>query len=315
MRILISGTCLPELNSNYELIEDITVGFKKQESHEVQLIKVNQLPKVINAWKPHLTLLVGGLALETIPLFQIDYICNLAGSKLAFWSLEDPYELDWVLQKGTVFDLICTTDYSSYCFYPGEWNVKHLPLASPDFQRPQSGKQLQPSERWLFCGVQFQNRKDWIDGIRHTHPNGLLIGPKWPSYGQPTKVSNRRISRKVLHTLYRTMPITLSIGRDHNLANSAKVIPSTPGPRLFEAAGCGAAQLFCGNNLEMSCYYEPDHELLWGRSVDEACECMQRASKDPQMVEQIRRRAWNRTQAEHLYSHRAKKILKWIGEL
>ena len=135
--------------------------------------------------------------------------------------------MDWVLQKGEFFDLICTTDFSSYCFYPGAWRVEHLPLAAPDHPAPQAGNRLPASARWLFCGVPFHNRINWIDSIRHTHPDGLLIGPNWPSYRHPTQVSRKRISRETLLSLYKTMPITLSIGRRHNIANSAKISPST----------------------------------------------------------------------------------------
>ena len=315
MRILISGTCAPELNSNYGLIQAITNGFRKLNEPEIHLAKVYQLPEIINDWKPNLTLLVGGLALETIPLALVHHLCRQVDSKFSFWSLEDPYELDWVLQKGAFFDLICTTDFSSSCFFPGDWRVEHLPLAAPDKPAPQASQQLQPPGRWFFCGVPFHNRINWIESLRRVHPNGLLIGPSWPNYKRPTRVSNRRISRKMLFTFYRTMPITLSIGRRHDLANSARVSPSTPGPRLFEAAGCGAAQLVCDSGLEMGCYYEPNHEYLWARNVDEAGEWLQRASKDQSMIDLIRHRAWKRTQNEHLYSHRASQIIKWVREL
>ena len=137
-----------------------------------------------------------------------------------FWSLEDPYELDCVVRQGAWFDLICTTDFSSKCFYPGDWRVEHLPLASPDMSAPQYGQRLSSAGHWFFCGVPFQNRITWIDAIRRTHPFGLLIGPDWPSYGRPTRVSNQRISREMLFTLYRSIPITLSIGRRHNLENN-----------------------------------------------------------------------------------------------
>lgn len=315
MRILISGTCAPALNSNYGLIEAIAVGFRQLDDPEIELVPITQLLETITTWKPQLTLLVGGLALETIPLALVHHLCEEADSKLAFWSLEDPYELDWMLQQGAWFDLICTTDFSSLCFYPGDWCVKHLPLASPDKPAPQSGQRLQPPGRWLFCGVPFENRTNWIEAIRCKHPNGLLIGPMWPSYNTPTQVSRQRISSKMLHTLYRTMPITLSIGRRHDLANSARVSPSTPGPRVFEAAGCGAAQLVCDSGREISCYYEPEIEFLWARSVDDASEWLERASEDPAMVEQIALRAWKRTQAEHLYRHRAQQWLKWFREM
>ena len=315
MRILISGTCAPALNSNYGLIKAITIGFQKLNEPEVQLVTIDKIPEEIINWRPHLTLLVGGLALETIPLSLVHYLCKRAKSMLVFWSLEDPYEIDWVIQKGAYFDLICTTDFSSHCFYPGEWNIKHLPLAAPDEPPPEPGKRIQPFNRWLFCGVPFQNRINWIEAIQRTHPDGLLIGPEWPKYNRPTRVSNRRISRKMLLTLYRTMPITLSIGRRHNLANNAKINPSTPGPRLFEAAGCGAAQLVCDSGLEIGCYYEPNREFLWARNIDEANEFLQRALKEPDMLELLGQQAWKRTQAEHLYSHRAKKIIKWAWEL
>ena len=315
MRVLISGTCAQALNSNYELIEAITCGFRRLNGPEVQLVTVTQLAEAIEGWKPHLTLLVGGLGLETIPLAIVNHLCNITGGKLAFWSLEDPYELDWVVRKGTIFDLICTTDFSSRCFYPGEWLVQHLPLASPDMPAPQNGGKSKGTACWLFCGVPFQNRINWIEAIRENHPNGLLIGPKWKKYGKPTQVNKNRISREVLLTLYRTMPITLSIGRRYDIANSAKISPSTPGPRLFEAAGCGAAQLVCESGHETCCYYEPNSEFLWARNVNEADECLQRLSKDSELINRIAKQAWKRTQAEHLYSHRAKQILSWISDL
>ena len=93
MRILISGTCAPELNSNYGLIQAIAGGFQKLDGLEVKLVLVNQLPEVINDWRPCLTLLVGGLALETIPLALVNHLCSRVERKLAFWSLED---LSWI---------------------------------------------------------------------------------------------------------------------------------------------------------------------------------------------------------------------------
>ena len=90
MRVLISGTCPPKLNTNYELIAAIADGFRTHDGLEVTLATVNQLPEGIKAWKPQLVLLVGGLALETIPLALLHHLCSVAGSKFAFWNLEDP---------------------------------------------------------------------------------------------------------------------------------------------------------------------------------------------------------------------------------
>ena len=111
------------------------------------------------------------------------------------------------------------------------------------------------------------------------------------------------------------MPLTLSIGRRHDLANSSRVCPSTPGPRVFEASGCGAVQLVCDSGLEIASYYEPNHEFLSAHSIEEACEWLQISAKDPALVERIAQRAWKRTQSEHLYSHRARKLLRWFQDL
>lgn len=315
MRILISGTCAPSLNSNYGLIEAVAAGFEQLNRPEVKLVYVTQLIEAISAWQPNYTLLVGGLALESIPLALVHHVCKCVESKLIFWSLEDPYELDYVLLKGSVFDLICTSDFSSQCFYPGQWRVEHLPLASPDMPAPEVPHRMFPFGRWLFCGVPFTNRIKWIDAIRSSYPDGLLIGPDWPKYCRPTQVSRQRISRNMLMTLYKMMPITLFIGRRHDLANDSKVVPSTPGPRLFEAAGCGAAQLVCDNGLETGCYYEPNYEFLWARTFDEASECLERFSKDSSTIKEISLRAWKRTQAEHLYYHRAQQLITWFEDL
>ena len=117
MRILISGTCAPALNSNYELIEAIVDGFRALNGPEVALITVAQLPRLYEL-KPHLTLLVGGLALETIPLALVHHLCSSVGSQFVFWSLEDPYELDWVLEKGVFFDLILLLIFLVAAFIP-----------------------------------------------------------------------------------------------------------------------------------------------------------------------------------------------------
>jgi len=312
MRVLISGTCRPELNSNYGLIEAIAQGFKQLDGPDVQLVQLGQLIPAIEHWRPHLTLLVGGLALETVPLAIVHHLCQRVASALVFWSLEDPYEIDHARQQGHWFDLICTTDFASRCFYPGHWRVEHLPLAAPPQPEPQGQQRLTPPGRWLFCGVPFPNRLTWIRAIQAARPAGLLLGPGWPCFAAPTQVGSQRVGLAVLRQLYGVMPITLYLGRVHNLANGAGVMASTPGPRLFEAAGFGGCQLVCGAGLETQLFYEPQTELLWADTPEQAIDQLLWAEAHPKAVNSIARNAWRRTQAEHLYRHRAQTLLGWI---
>lgn len=319
MRVLISGTCPAPLNSNYGLIRQISLGFEQlaaaDSSLAVRLVALEALPTAIAEWRPSVTLLVGGLALETIPLALIRHRCAQQHCRLAFWSLEDPYELDCMLSHGHGFDLLITSDAASRFFYPGDWLVQHLPLASPDLPAPRPGRQLQHQARWLFCGVPFDNRLQWLDPLVQACPHGLLIGPDWPSYPDPMQVRHQRIAPAVLQALYAALPVTLVLGRDLNLANAAGVVPSTPGPRLFEGAGAGGRQLVCAAGLELERYYEPGREVLVAATVAEAIEQLAWAETHPEALAALAERAWRRTQAEHLYRHRAQRLLSWLRQV
>jgi spore maturation protein CgeB len=319
MRLLISGTCPAALNSNYGLLWEITRGFEQLAAAgtavEVRLVQLEDLPVVIRDWRPTATLLVGGLALDTIPLPLVRHVCDQVHSRLVFWSLEDPYELDCVLRQGHWFDLLITSDAASRCFYPGDWLVKHLPLASADRPLPLLGQLLNHPAQWLFCGVPFACRLHWLDGLVQACPEGLLIGPDWPEYPAPTQVRHQRIASEVLGALYASLPLTLYLGRDLNLANAAGVVPSTPGPRLFECAAAGGRQLVCGAGLELDQYYEPGQEVLVAATMEEAQDRLAWSASHPEDLASLGQRAWRRTQAEHLYRHRAKRLLTWIREL
>ena len=314
MRLLLSGTCSPGLNSNYGLIEEIYEGFQaipdNVASVETKLVQIFELIDAINEWKPAIILLIGGLALETIPLFLIKDLAELAGSSLIFWSLEDPYEIDHVLSKGSIFDIIFTTDFSSSLFYPGDWNIHHLPMASP-FKRYSSNNIAQYNlNRWFFCGVPFANRVSYLRSLAKLEPHGTIIGPGWLDFPLETFLYRKRISNRILREFYSLMPLTIYLGREHNLNNKSCIIPSTPGPRLFECAGSSGLQVFCSSALEIEQYYEPGREILQSSNFSDTAELIQWIMCEPLKAEQIKKNAWKRTQNEHLYVHRAEKIIK-----
>lgn len=315
MKVLICGTCPPHLNSNYNLIQYAFAGFLALNTHDVKLVELFELIRAISEWKPDTVLLLGGLALKTIPLHIIRHLCNYNNAQLALWSWEDPYEIDYVVNHGHHLDLICTNDFSSLWFYPAQWNLRHLPLGAIDQPSPEPGLNLSNDKGWLFCGVPFSNRRDWIQAIHRKTPEGLLIGPDWPKYQKPTITRNERISPSILHALYVLMPAVIYLGRDLNLANNSKVIPSTPGPRLFEAAGCGSCQIACGTAMEAMQYFEPEVEMLFAETPAEAVEQIERAKIDDSLREKVSLNAWKRAQSEHLYQHRAAKIIHWLHEV
>lgn len=320
LTIWIAGTCPPHLNSNYELLAAITEGFeiflaRDCTSGNARLVPFLELHEALSEGSPDLLLLVGGVALPLVDLAGIATHCRQKGIPLFFWSLEDPYEIDCLEAQIHWFDMICTSDYGSSLVLPSSPPVRHLPLAARPRHKPAELSGEWSLGHWLFCGIPFPVREQWINSISKAPLNGLVIGPGWQSLGNTVRVHHQRIEPTVLHALYQNWPVTLTIGRDLNIHNIRRLKASTPGPRLFECAASGGRQLVCGDGLEASIYYSPDKEILVAETPEEAVEKIRLLERDKRLAASLSENAWRRTQADHLYSHRAARMLEYAQDL
>jgi spore maturation protein CgeB len=171
----------------------------------------------------------------------------------------------------------------------------------------------------FFCGHLFENRRKFLQALFERTPGFatrvLAMGTTEPGKEAPWWSSTTAPNRS-LPDFYATAVAVLNIGRDLSLANQRYMIKaSTPGPRTFEAACAGAAQIFVGDGLEIENYFEADREILLADSVDSFIVQWERLTADRALSLDIGRRAQARALADHTYASRAKTLVKLAGRV
>lgn len=91
-------------------------------------------------------------------------------------------------------------------------------------------------------------------------------------------------------------------------------VPGSSTARIFELAATGAA-IVSGPQAGIERWFEPDDELLLASNADEAVEAYRTLLADPDLAEEMGRRARGRVLEEHTYVHRARRLLDLIGLL
>lgn len=114
-----------------------------------------------------------------------------------------------------------------------------------------------------------------------------------------------------------------STGRDLGLRDTYAVMAGSPATlnihsdqdgftmRTFEACGVGGVQLI--DRYDVQDFYDNGTEILCFDSTEELVDLARRCLKDPAWTETIRRRAQQRTLAEHTFDHRARALEQLWG--
>lgn len=313
--VLVCGAFPDRQNSNLSIKHAMTGGFREclgeAQVHECSLSNADA---VIRAVRPDLVLLVGSCLQDFNQYRPARAACDAAGSCLAFWLHDDPYELDSGFRAKEVADVIFTNDRWAAKHYDFP-RTYHLPLAAD----PRIDLRPVDSHRYLdlfFCGVAFTNR---IDFVRDLHPllerrhRVNIYGDGWPA--DLSYCRNERLSHGRFSDLCSVSLATLNIGRHLDFTNHRYSLPaSTPGPRTFQAAMAGAVQLCFLESLEIFDYFEPGKEILTFDEPKEVIPLLDRLARDPGQAREIATAAQSRALAEHTYAHRAREILRRIGE-
>lgn len=311
MKVLISGSFPESLNRNKGIkasLHDAMVDLIGKE--KAMLTQYESCRKKILEFKPSLTLLVGSCMPDLISYSHIREACDEVGSKLSFWTVDDPYEFDARLKFSKLVDFIfCNDKYATRFYFD---NVAyHLPLAADKKAANKPIKNLAEREiDFFFCGVQFPKRKMQIKELAPylEKYNTLICGAEWSL--KNNFIKNFRLSNKKVNYLYGNSKFTLNIGRDLNIANNQfNLIASTPGPRTFEAALSGGVQLYFADDYEIEEYYEPNKEILLYENLAEFIELAERCLKKPKEYIEMAIKARERTLNDHTYHNRAQKII------
>lgn len=313
--ILITSLCPDHLNSNSIIKQYLASGFRDAyPSITVHICSNEIVLKKISTIQPDLIIAIGGLVLDSIDIRSLKEASISINSSLIFWLHDDPYEFDYSYKAINIADVIFTNDFSTYKQYNSK-NVFHLPMAGCIHTHLRSIDIENTRNVTLsFCGVGYPNRVSFLRKSQNIlgNFNAEVFGAHWPD--DLPFCRNKRLSTGQLSDLASRSLLTLNLGRQFNIANRRFNIPaSTPGPRTFEVALAGSAQICFLPGREIDQYFDTKNEIIIVDNVNDLRLALERAMDDPQWAISIARNAQKRAIKEHTYETRAKYIMKTLN--
>jgi len=309
-RILITGASPDQTNRNTVLRSYVVEGFQQLPDIEnVSHCPLEQAAEITEECNPDLVVCFGSCMPDDADYSALRYACDKNNAVLAFWLHDDPYEFDYSTKVCTVADFIFSNDKWSALHYDHD-HVFHLPLAASKAAHWRPLTDVKDIDIF-FCGVAFPNRVRLVSDLRLILAKfkTTILGDQWPE-NKLSFAKNTRLPNDQLSDFYAKSRLTLNIGRDFHYANDRyKLVPSTPGPRTFEAAMAGTTQLYFVESLEIEDYYQPNTEILLFNSAAEFEQIIVEALDGRLNTSAIQEAAQVRTLNDHTYFSRAKQML------
>lgn len=228
----------------------------------------------------------------------------------ACWWLNDPFQFGRSLQKASLYDFIFTNARESVADYraAGVPNAFWLPVGcAPEVHRRVGSEPAWESEV-CFAG-------DWEDKreallLKLAPLCKLRIFGPWKK-----KLAKGSPLLPLLHDGFFT-PEQMA-----RMFSSAKLVINLhtwfekfdygTNPRLFEAAGCGAAQLVDWKR-EIPELFKEGEEILTYRKLDEVAVRVKELLAEPERLKKMGEAAQRRAYAEHTYEHRMRELLSKV---
>ena len=308
-KVLVTGASPDHLNRNTVMRDYVAEGFRQAlGAPAVENTPLEFAPTDLAEFDPDLVLVFGSCMPDNCDYGTLRAGCDRRGILLAFWLHDDPYELDFNYKAIETADLIFTNDKWAREFYDHP-ACYHLPMAASKAAHHRQVNEHKDIDLF-FCGVGFENRRRLFSDLKPVL-SGIdirVLGDEWPA-DIPFAV-NRRIDNQELGDYLTRSKFSLNIGRHLHLANDRyRLDPATPGPRTFEAAMAGSAQIYFVESLEIEEYYTDGEEILLADDVKDLERILERYLDAPQDIAAIGKAAQQRTLREHTYQHRASRIL------
>jgi len=312
-RVLITGASPDHSNPNDVLRSYMLEGFQQLlDVDNVFHCPLEQAAIFTSEIKPDVVISFGSCMPDDADYFALRYSCDRASAPLAFWLHDDPYEFDYNYKICSLADYIFSNDKWATLHYNHD-RVYHLPLAASKTAHWNALGKAKDIDIF-FCGVAFSNRIRLITDLEKIIVNykTTILGDQWPE-DQFSFTKNKRLSNKQLSQFYSRSKLTLNIGRDFHYANDHyNLVPSTPGPRTFEAAMAGTTQIYFVESLEIEEYYTPNEEIILFDSAPEFGEIVQKFIDGSLDATSIQAASQERTMNDHTYYSRAKSMLSLI---
>jgi glycosyltransferase involved in cell wall biosynthesis len=308
MKILLLDT--KRSNPNHYLCRSVLRAFRRHPLvSQARMCDYGTCVTTARSLKPDLFLALDG---EDVHHELVGRVCGQAAHS-AVWFTDDPYVRTSNLAVSGMFDTVFTNDSASVSAY----GVKglHLPFAADR----DAGRD--PLEEGLlydlfFLGTAWPNRVDYVRRLlaacagRRRLKVGLPTNPYLPPFSLPVPRSDydwKAAQSEFVEFAHHSVA-TLTLHRTF-ATGGADAAAATPGPRLFETALAGTAQIVDDGLDEVATYYEPGRELLLARDPEECMAHVERLCRDPGERARLARTARERTLAHHTYDHRVERII------
>lgn len=318
-RALVVSGSPDHLNANAGLRPYVVEGLREALPEAMALGVPYELGvAAVAQWQPQLVIVFGSVIMDTSDFAALAQVCRRHGIRLVFWLHDDPYEFDMNERVYPYADAIFSNDLAAVDHYPPQVPVFHLPLAGSRLAHwralgPRSAPGL------FFCGHAFENRQVFFAALCDADPAAALhmqiFGTGWNPRRVPGAIG-QTLPNAALPDYYASAVAVANLGRDLNLANRRfSIKASTPGPRSFEAAVAGAAQIVLTDSLEIVEYFEPGREVLLAHDVESFHAHWQMLLADAAASQRIGERAQRRALSDHTYACRARTLLQAVQSL
>jgi spore maturation protein CgeB len=310
MKVLICSGGRYESQANAQVCSYIRDGWKEYLGDgNVVATNISGAAAVVAAIKPEIIFGIGSYLPESTYFGEVCGTARRIGAVTVFWATEDPYEQDASYRIQHDFDVVFSCDRWGTNFYSHK-HAYHLPLAGCQHRHyiPINANAQRPIDI-LFCGVAFSSRHEIVKDLCSSLSglNISFIGPGWGQFGPG--FSDRRIDNAELINLYSRSKIVLNLGRSLHFENKRyMIVPSSPGPRTFEAALAGTVQFFHEDTYEIRRYFRKD-ELPSFSNKREFDDLLNIYLNSDEVCLQTAERAQKRAVAEHTYAHRARYVV------
>ncbi len=261
----------------------------------------------VEGQKPDLVLTIYGFNLS---LESLVYLRKIGIPSVCWW-LNDPFQFERSLKKAPYFDFLFTNAQGSVASYRKQGvNAYWLPTACD----PDVHKVVAESKKYhcdiCFAGDWSPLREEWISHLVRHYDGVKIFGP----WGK--KIAKNSVLRNYLVDGF------FSPDKMASMFASAKVILNIhtwygkwsygTNPRLFEAAGCGAAQAVDWKD-ELPDLFDYENELLVYKDLDDLTEKLAGLLKNEDHRAMIGKLSQKRAYSEHTYRKRMEVLLSVIG--
>ncbi|OGX68107.1 MAG: hypothetical protein A2189_07290 [Paenibacillus sp. RIFOXYA1_FULL_44_5] len=278
----------------------------------------------IRKFAPELVLTICGPR-SHLPIELVRSIRNI-GIETAVWFVDDPYAVDNSLNIAREYDIVFTIDSGCVPFYKhaGCKRVYHLPLGTdPEIFHPFAVHPSYGSDV-CFIGTGYENRLRFMEEMLtflHGDIRVQLVGHFWESMklsgGCMPNIRKKWVNFTETARYYNGAHIVLNIHRSHDDPLLDKNKSGAPGHsinnRTFDIAACRSLQLI-DYRPDLNLFYTPDKEMVVFESPRECAEQIHRYLYDAEIRNQIAGKAFNKTQQNHMFTHRIEKMITLISE-